>query len=95
LQNVNMSAIKTTQSKSGSATGSFLTSTSDLERMERLINQAQHASKPILKFFGKYFEEFRRDQAYCREIVFSDLAHTPSEVPEPMIKHSDSFNKSR
>lgn len=48
--------------------------------MERLMHQAQHANKMIIKHFGKQLEEFRREQGYNREIVQSDLQR--QHVPE-------------
>jgi hypothetical protein len=47
--------------RSGSQAGSFVTSTSDLERMERLMHAAKYANKSIVKYFGKQLEEFRRE----------------------------------
>ena len=58
--------------KSGGA-GSVITSISDLEKIEKIMNEAQHADKNIVKYFGKHFEEFRREMHYNREIVLSDL----------------------
>lgn len=52
--------------------GSVVTSLSDLERIERIMTQAQHANKSIVKYFGKHFEEFRREQSYPKEIIMSD-----------------------
>jgi hypothetical protein len=87
---INLTSIKpgTPGSKTGSHNGSFITSTSDIERMERLMSQAQHASKPIVKYFGKQLEEFRREQLYSKEIVLSD---TQRGIPESMIKHAENF----
>ena len=53
--------------------GSVLTSLSDLEKIERIMNEAQHADKNVVKYFGKHFEEFRREMHYNKEIVFSDM----------------------
>lgn len=48
--------------RSGSGPGSIIGSTvSDLEVMERLMKQAKHAKKPILRIFGKNLDEFRRE----------------------------------
>jgi hypothetical protein len=58
--------------KSGGA-GSVITSISDLEKIEKIMNEAQHADKNIVKYFGKHFEEFRREMHYNKEIVLSDL----------------------
>jgi len=49
------------------------TSLSDIEKIEKIMNEAQHADKSIVKYFGKHFEEFRRDMHYYKEIVFSDM----------------------
>jgi hypothetical protein len=46
--------------KSGSG-GSVVTSMSDLERIERIMTQAQYANKSIVKYFSKHLEEFRRE----------------------------------
>ena len=67
---INLTAVKVNKN---SGSGSIMTSTSDIERMERLMNQAQHSSKSIIKYFGKHLEEFRREQVYSREIVLSDV----------------------
>jgi hypothetical protein len=53
--------------------GSVVTSLSDLEKIERIMNEAQHADKSIVKYFGGYFEEFRRDMHYYKEIVFTEM----------------------
>jgi hypothetical protein len=53
--------------------GSVATSLSDIEKIEKIMNEAQHADKSIVKYFGKHFEEFRRDMHYYKEIVFSDM----------------------
>lgn len=37
------------------------------------MNEALYADKNIVKYFGKHFEEFRREMHYNKEIVFSDL----------------------
>ena len=37
------------------------------------MNEAKYADKSIVKYFGKYFEEYRRDMHYYKEIVFSDM----------------------
>ena len=58
--------------KSGGA-GSVVTSLSDLEKIEKIMNEAQFADKSIVKYFGKHFEEFRREMHYNKEIVFADM----------------------
>lgn len=48
--------------RSGSGPGSIVGSaTSDIERIDRLMNQAKHANKSIVKLFGKHMEEFRSE----------------------------------
>lgn len=47
--------------KSGSGAGSIITSLSDLERIEKIMTQAQYANKSIVKYFSKNLEDFRRD----------------------------------
>jgi hypothetical protein len=37
------------------------------------MNEAVHADKNIVKYFGKHFEEFRREMHYNKEIIFSDM----------------------
>ena len=60
--------------RSGSGPGSIIGSTtSDLERLDRLMKQAVHAKKSVVRIFGKQLEEFRRDMAYAKEIINSDL----------------------
>jgi hypothetical protein len=41
--------------------------------MDRLMHQAAHANKSVVKYFGKQMEEFRREQGYSKEVVLSDL----------------------
>ena len=50
--------------------GSAVTSLSDLEKIEKIMNDAVHASKSIVKYFGKHLEEFRREMHHNKEIVF-------------------------
>lgn len=59
--------------RSGSGGGSIVTSMSDLERIEKVMNSAQLANKSIIKYLSKHFEEFRRDMAYAKELLLSDL----------------------
>ena len=80
-----MSNIKKTSSqKSGGNTnkagsrksggpGSIGTTISDLEKIEKIMNEAQHAKKSVVKYFGSHFEEFRREMHYNKEIVLSDM----------------------
>ena len=56
--------------------------------MERLMHQAVHANKSVVKFFGKHLEEFRREQVYNREIVQSDAMR---KIPDQMAKHAEQF----
>ena len=53
-----------------SGPGSAVTSLSDLEKIEKIMNDAVHASKSIVKYFGKHLEEFRREMHYNKEIIF-------------------------
>lgn len=41
-----------------------MTSLSDLERIEKIMTQAQYANKNIVKYFGKQLEDFRREMQY-------------------------------
>jgi hypothetical protein len=59
--------------KSGSGGGSIVTSMSDLERIEKIMTQAQYANKSIVKYFSKHLEEFKREMQYSKEIILSDL----------------------
>ena len=75
LSNI-MNSLKAPLSQAGSQRsggGSVVTSLSDLEKIERIMNEAQHADKCIVKYFGGYFEEFRRDMHYYKEIVFAEM----------------------
>jgi hypothetical protein len=72
ISNVITNLKKPSSQKSAGAV-SAITSLSDLEKIEKIMNEAQHADKNIVKYFGKYFEEFRRDMHYYKEIVFSEL----------------------
>lgn len=66
------SSVGKTSQKSGGP-GSQITSISDLEKIEKIMNEAVHADKNIVKYFGKHFEEFRREMHYNKEIIFSDM----------------------
>lgn len=57
----------TDQRKSGG--GSVVTSLSDLEKMEKIMTSAQFANKQIVKYFGKYCEEFRREMIDAKNEV--------------------------
>ena len=46
---------------------------SDLEKIEKILNEAKYADKNVVKYFGKHFEEFRREMVSNKEIVFSDM----------------------
>lgn len=50
-----------------------MTSLSDLEKIEKIMNEAVHADKNIVKYFGKHLEEFRNYMHHYKEIVFSDV----------------------
>lgn len=72
LSNLKKPASQTSAGKAASH-ASGVTSLSDLEKIEKIMNEAVHADKNIVKYFGKHFEEFRRDMHYYKEIVFSEL----------------------
>ena len=36
------------------------------------MNEAKYSSKSILKYFGKQFEEFRREMHSNKEVLFAD-----------------------
>lgn len=93
LSDMKQARIKAGSCKSGSGgPGSIIGSTtSDLERLERLMKQAQHAKKSVVKMFGKNLEEFRREMQYSKEIINSDLLS--QDIPESMIRHAENFNK--
>lgn len=63
---------------------------SDVERMERMMNQTKFANKSIVKIFGKHIEEFRREMHYNKEIINSDILS--QNIPDSMIKHAESIN---
>ena len=66
--------IKAGSVRSGSGPGSIIGSTtSELERLERLMKQAKYAKKSIVRMFGKNLDEFRREMQYSKEIINSDL----------------------
>ena len=92
LHNLKKPASQKSGGKAGSQRsgggGSVVTSLSDLEKIEKIMNEAQHADKNIVKYFGKHLEEFRRDMHYYKEIVFSDMftqygAGLPSDNNNP------------
>ena len=63
---------------------------SDLERVERLMNQAKHANKSVVKLFGKHLEEFRSEMSYSKAYIQTDLLS--QEVPDSMIRHAENVN---
>lgn len=67
-------------SKKSGGPGSIGTSISDLEKIEKIMNEAQHAKKSVVKYFGAHFEEFRREMHYNKEIVLSDMLTQFGEV---------------
>ena len=69
--------------KSGSG-GSIVTSMSDLERIERVMNSAHFANKSMIKYMTKHIEEFRREMQYAKELILSDL----QSVSEAMTRHA-------
>lgn len=71
----------------------MITSTSDLERLERLMNSAKYASKSVIRQFGKQLEEFRREMQYSKEIILSDLL--TQGIPDSMIRHAENVNLDR
>lgn len=54
---------------------------SDLEKIEKIMNEAKYADKSVVKYFGSHFEEFRREMHYYKEIVFSDMFTGYGAVP--------------
>ena len=48
-----------------------------MEKIEKIMMEAKHADKNIVKYFGKHLEEFRREMHYNKEIVFSDVLNYP------------------
>lgn len=64
-----------------------MTSLSDLERIEKIMNSAQHASKAIVKYFSKHLDEFRREQNTAKDIILSEHPMYSQSIPESMNKH--------
>lgn len=92
LSNMKAAGIKAGSVRSGSGPGSIIGSTtSDLERLDRLMRQALHAKKPIVRMFGKNLDEFRREMQYSKEIINSDLLS--QQIPDSMIRHAENFNR--
>ena len=50
------------------------------EKIEKIMVEAKHADKNIVKYFGKHLEEFRREMHYNKEIVFSDMLSQYNEA---------------
>ena len=91
LSDMKNSRIKAGSVRSGSGAGSIIGSTtSDLERLERLMKQSQHAKKSVIRIFGKNLEEFRREMQYSKEIINSDILS--QNIPEQMSRHTQNFN---
>ena len=80
-----LSVGKTGSQKSGGA-GSVITSISDLEKIEKIMNEAVHADKNIVKYFGKHMEEFRRDMHHNKEIIFSDMLTQYGDANPEIVK---------
>ena len=75
---------KAPSQKGSAGATSCMTDLSDVEKLERIMNEAKYASKGVAKYFGKLFEEYRRHMNYQKEIVFSDLLmNNPSNCDQP------------
>lgn len=57
------------------------------------MNSAKHASKSVLRQFGKQLEEFRREMQYSKEIILSELL--TQGIPDSMIRHAENVNLDR
>jgi len=68
LGNLNIKSF-TQKSVGGS---SFVTSNSDLEKWNQIMIQAKHANKNFVKQFGKFLEDFRRENHCVMELILSD-----------------------
>ena len=87
------SAFKKAGSVRSGGPGSIIGSTtSDIERLERLMRQAIHAKKSVVRMFGKNLDEFRREMVYAKEIINSDLLS--QDISDSMIRHAENFNMS-
>jgi len=91
LSDMKASRMKAGSVRSGSGPGSIIGSTtSDLERLDRLMKQAIHAKKSVVRMFGKNLEEFRREMQYSKEVINSDILS--QNIPDSMIRHAENFN---
>jgi len=80
LSDMKNAKIKAGSVRSGSGPGSIIGSTtSDLERLEKLMKLSVHAKKSVVRMFGKNLDEFRREMQYSKEIINSDLL--TQEIP--------------
>ena len=62
LSDIKQVKMKAGSVRSGSGPGSIIGSTtSDLDRLDRLMKAAKFAKKSIVRMFGKNLEEFRRE----------------------------------
>jgi hypothetical protein len=43
------------------------------------MNAAPHANKYIMKYFGKYWEEFRGHMSYLKQDIFMEEIEMPPE----------------
>ena len=89
---MNLARIKGSGSvRSGSGPGSLVGSAmSDIERFDRMMNQAKFANKSIVKLFGKHIEEFRSEMQYAKMHIQTDLLQ--QEIPDSMIRHAENVN---
>jgi len=72
--------------RSGSGAGSVVTSLSDLERIEKMMNHAQFANKNIIKYFGKHIEDFRKEQSGFRDFILTEFQ--VNNIPQALHKQA-------
>jgi len=54
------------------------------------MTHARHADKYIVKFFGRQFDEFRREMSATKEVIMSDPMS--SQIPDAMLRHAENVN---
>ena len=72
---------------SSKKSGGGETNLSDADFIRNLEAQVKYANKSILKYFGKQFEEFRKEQIQSRDIILQDQLIQGHQISDAMQKH--------
>ena len=77
-----------------SKSGSHVTSLSDLERIDNMMSVAPHANKNIVKYFGKFWEDFRKIMSIKnQDLLLTDMNF--DNVPPELAKQISEVRKDK